>query len=241
MNRKPFLLLALVAMLSASPAFADQPPAQAMADRMLAALGGRDHWAALTSLVNDSQQNRAGEPPVVQAVITMDLQRPRFRIDTTGPNLRLIRVVDGERHWRLNREGNIEPVPAEILAEDRQWHAGHVYRTIHRVARRDPALSLVVGADGRLEVHEAGKRLAWYKLDVRGEPYAYGAHADDNGSIFGPWDFHESGIRHPLWVSSPDGTWRARIQSLKVNVPLDDALFAEPSSGDAGKAAQAGD
>jgi hypothetical protein len=241
MNRMPFLLLALVALMPADPACSTELPAQAMADRMLSALGGRDPWAALTSLVNDSQQNRAGEPPVVQAVITMDLQRTRFRIETTGPNLRLIRVVDGERHWRLNREGIIEPVPADVLADDRQWHAGHVYRTIHRVAGRDPALSLVVGADGRLEVHEAGKRIAWYKLDVRGEPYAYGAHADDTGSIFGPWDFHESGIRHPLWVSSPDGTWRARIQSLKVNVPLDDALFAEPSTGDARRAVNAGD
>lgn len=229
MNRMPWLLLVMAVSLPGGTAPATVPPADVVADRMLAALGGRDHWAALTSLVNDSQQNRAGEPPVVRAVITMDLQRPRFRIDTTGPGLRLVRVVDGERHWRLNREGVIEPVPAEILADDRQWHAGHVYRTLHRVARRDPALSLGIAADGRLEVHEDGKRIAWYKLDVRGEPYAYGAHADDIGSIFGPWEFEHSGIRHPLWVSSPDGTWRAHIKSLRTNVVLDDAFFAEPS------------
>jgi hypothetical protein len=29
-------------------------------------------------------------------------------------------------------------------------------------------------------------------------------------------------------VSSPDGTWRARIKSLRTNVVLDDALFAKP-------------
>lgn len=231
MNRMPWLLLVLVALLPGDAALAAVAPAEVMADRMLAALGGRDHWAALTSLVNDSQQNRAGEPPVVRAVITMDLQSPRFRIDTTGPDLRLVRVLDGDRRWRLNREGVIEPVPAEVLAEDRQWYAGHVYRTLHRVARRDPVLSLGLGADGRLEVHEGGKRIAWYKLDVRGEPYAYGAHADDVGSIFGPWEFEQSGIRHPIWVSSPDGTWRARLKSLETNVVLDDALFAEPPGG----------
>jgi hypothetical protein len=43
-----------------------------------------------------------------------------------------------------------------------------------------------------------------------------------------PGEFEQSGIRHPLWVSSPDGTWRARIKSLRTNVVLDDALFAKP-------------
>lgn len=229
MIRKPLLLLVTGALLFGSPAFADAPAAEVMADRMLAALGGRDTWAAVRNTVNDSQQNRAGEPPVVRAVVTMDFQRPRFRIDTTGPNLNLIRVIDGDRHWRLNREGRIEPLPAELLAEDRQWYAAHVYRTIHRIALRDPALSLGVGSDGRLEVHEQGKRIAWFKLDVRGEPHAFGAHADEVGSICGPWEFQEAGIRHPVWVTNRDGTWRAMIKSLKINVRLDDSLFAQPS------------
>ena len=204
-------------------------PAEGQADRMLAALGGREAWAAARNTVNDSQQNRATEPTVVRAVITMDFERPRFRIETTGPDLHLIRVIDGERSWRKTREGRIEPVPEQLLADDLEWYAGHVYRTIHRVARRDPALQLGEGKDGRLEVYERRKRIAWFKLDSRGEPYAFGAHANDVGSISGPWEFQEAGIRHPLWVSSADGTWRAMIKSLAVNVLMDDRLFAQPS------------
>lgn len=203
-------------------------PAELDSDRMLAALGGRDAWAVVRNTVNDSQQNRAGEPPVVRAVITMDFERPRFRIETTGPNLHLIRVIDGDRSWRKTREGRIEPVPEQLLAEDLDWYAGHVYRTIHRVARRDGALQLAQGKDGRLEVHEHGKRIAWFKLDSRGEPHSFGAHGNDVGSVCGPWEFQEAGIRHPLWVSSPDGTWRAMLKSLAVNVRMDDKLFTQP-------------
>jgi hypothetical protein len=152
----------------------------------------------------------------------------RFRIETTGPNLHLIRVIDGDGNWRKTSEGRIEPVPDQIVEEDREWYAGHVYRTIHRVAHRDPALQLPVGKDGRLEVRENGKRIAWFKLDSRGEPYAFGAHGNDVGSECGPWEFQEAGIRSPLWVSSADGTWRAMIKSLSVNARMGDELFIQP-------------
>jgi len=226
---RKMLRMILTGLCVCSSAVAAGPsPAERLADRMLVALGGREEWAAVTNTVNDSQQNRAGEPPVVRAVVTMDFDRPRFRIETTGPNLHLIRVIDGDRNWRKTREGRIEPVPEQTVAEDREWYAGHVYRTIHRVARRDRALQLAEGKDGRLEVLENGKRIAWFKLDSRGEPYAFGAHGNDVGSLCGPWEFEEAGIRHPLWVSSADGTWRAMIKSLAVNARLADDLFMQP-------------
>ncbi len=222
------LLLASGFFAASSVAATPAADAGALADRMLAAIGGRAAWAALRNTVNDSLQFRLEEPTVVRAVIRMDFTRPRFRVDTTAPGLTLARVVDGERHWRLNRAGVVEEVPAEILAEDRRWYAGHVYRTIHRVAARDPALRLAVNDAGRLEVHEGAARIAWFALDVRGEPYAFGAHDDDVGSISGPWSFVRDGIHHPTWVARPDGSWRAAVQALEVNVELDEADFARP-------------
>lgn len=76
-------------------------------------LGGRAAWAGLRNTINGSQQNRADEPTVVYAVITMDFERPRFRIETTAQDLHLIRVIDGDNNWRLNRAGEIEDVPAD--------------------------------------------------------------------------------------------------------------------------------
>jgi len=206
----------------------DAPSAEAVADRMLASLGGRAAWAAVTNTVNDSQQNWDGEPPVLRVVITMDFERPRFRIETRGEGIDLVRVIDGERHWRTTREGTTAPVSGATLAEDHRWYQGHVYRTLHRIAKRDPSLRLGIGSAGRLEVHEGGARIAWYMLDRAGQPYRYGAHEDDTGAIFGPWETRVKGIAHPLWVTRDDGRWRAMLKRLDVNVALDDERFAPP-------------
>lgn len=202
--------------------------AEVLAERMLGALGGRAAWARVRNLVNDSQQNRAEEPTVVRAVVTMDFERPRFRIETRGPDLHLIRVVDGERHWRLSRAGRIEPIPQATLDADRRWRAGHVYRTLHRIAARDTTLRLAPGKDGRLEVFEGAARIAWYALDAKGEPFAFGGYEDDTGSICGPWEIEKDGIRHPIWVAQPDGSFRVRLIALTVNATLDDAAFVQP-------------
>ena len=130
-------IVVLVLAATSSAAAAD---AEALAERMLAALGGRAAWAATTNTVNDSQQNWDGEPPLLRVVITMDFERPRLRIETRGEKLHLIRVIDGERDWRMTREGTIAPVSAETLAIDRRFYQGHVYRTLHRIAKRDPAI-----------------------------------------------------------------------------------------------------
>lgn len=223
-------LLAGATVFAQAPAVPAVPTAEGEAERMLAALGGRAAWAGVKNTVNDSQQNRAtGELAVVRAVITIDFERPRVRIETRGTNLDVVRVIDGDKQWRRMRDGKIAPIPDDVLADDRKWYAGHVYRTIHRIAARDPAITLRLGKDGRLEVVEKGARIAWFKLDPRGEPYNFGAHENDAGTLSGPWDFEHGGIRHPLWVSSPDGTWRANIKTLAINVPLKDELFAQPA------------
>jgi hypothetical protein len=202
--------------------------ADAMAERMLEAIGGREAWAALRNTINGSQQNRAGEPTVVYAVITMDFEKPRFRIETTAKDLHLVRVINGDNSWRLRRSGAVEDVPPDLFDADQRWYAAHLYRTIHRMASRDPAISLRINAKQRLEVHADNARLLWFELDAKGEPYAFGSWEDDVGSLTGPWDFVQDGIRHPRWVSSADGTWRAAVKSLTINVPLREQMFARP-------------
>jgi hypothetical protein len=222
------VLLLLIGSLAVPSAARADAAAEAAVERMLQALGGRPAWARVTNTVNDSQQNILVDPPVLRVVITMDFERPRVLIDTTAPGLHVARAMNGDRHWRRNRAGELGPIPDDVLADDRRFHAGHVYRTLSRLARRDPALRVALGQDGRLEVHETGARIAWYLLDVRGEPYRYGAHGDDTGSVFGPWDRVQDGIHHPAWVSRPDGSWRAMLKELRVNVPLSDAMFERP-------------
>ena len=226
--QKTLPMAVLAALLMSPCVYAQEPSADALAEKMLDRLGGRAAWAELKNTINGSQQNRAGDPTVVYAVITMDFERPRFRIETTAQDLHLIRVIDGDNNWRLNRAGEIEDVPADRVEDELKWYAAHLYRTIHRIAARDPALSLGVGTGGHLEVFAHDQRILWLKLDAKGEPYAFGFWDDDVGTLSGPWDFVKDGIHHPRWVSSSDGTWRAAVQALDVNVPLHDSTFARP-------------
>jgi hypothetical protein len=222
--------IALCCSILASIASASSPPnPEALAERMLEALGGRGNWARTRGTINDSQQNRPAEPTVVRSVITMDFERPRFRIETTGPDgLHLIRVISEGASWRLTRAGVVEPLPPEALADDLSWFRTHVYRTLHRIARRDPAITLALGAPDRLDVLESGQPLLWYRLDARGEPYAFGRPGEP-GTLCGPWEFEKEGIRHPIWVSNTDGTWRANIKGLVVNPVLAEEQFAKPA------------
>jgi hypothetical protein len=217
---------ALLLALSPLGALAQPADAQALADRMLAALGGRAAWAATTNTVNDSQQNWDGDPHVLRVVITMDFERLRLKVDTRGEGLHVVRVLDGERHWRIARDGSLGPVSEAVLEMDRKFWQGHVYRTLHRIAKRDPALTMAMGSEGRLEVREGTTRIAWYMLDRGGQPYRYGAHDDDSGAIFGPWEATSGGIHHPVWVTRDSGKWRAMLKRLETNVRLDDAAFS---------------
>ena len=112
-------LLALSLCLPAAPANGeDGASADVLADRMLAALGGREAWAGLRNTVNGSRQNRAGVPTVVHTEITMDFENPRFRIESTGPDIHVVRVINGEDSWRLRLSGSIEDVPDELFEEE---------------------------------------------------------------------------------------------------------------------------
>ena len=77
------ILIAVMGMTflsSGCAVYAEHPDAaEAMAERMLSAIGGRAEWAGLRNTINGSQQNRANEPTAVYAVITMDFEQPRFR------------------------------------------------------------------------------------------------------------------------------------------------------------------
>lgn len=201
------------------------------AERMFAAIGGRSAWADVSATINDSQQNLAEGPGQVRVVIAMDFRTPRFRIDTTGADFAVTRVIDGTRSWRRNRDGTIGPVPDDLYAEDMAWYGAHVYRTLHRLAAADPALSVALGGDGRLEVFEGGKRLMWFRLDALGMPYAFGFRESEDATICGPWEFAAGALKHPIWVSSANGDWRAYAKLVVAGEIMDDSLFALPSGG----------
>lgn len=201
--------------------------ADKLAEYLLWATGGRPAWAAVANTVVYSDLYRKDDGMPVGAVSTIDYREARLRIDTTGPHLQAIRVIDatGDHNWRLNAQGKLEKVPEDQLARDLRRYTGHVYRTLQRIAVRDPKLRLATGKNGSLEVYEGPTRIAWYLLDARGQPYAMGAHDDNVGVICGPWELEKRDIHYPSWVSRPDGSWRATMKSLVVDTRIDEKLF----------------
>ena len=143
-------------------------------------------------------------------------------------NIYLVRVINGEDSWRISWSVAVQGLPDNGCEADMLWYQAHAYRTIHRLAKDDSNLTVRTQGD-RLEAHEAGKRIVWFKLDSRGEPSTFGFHDDDQGSLCGPWTVIKNNIRHPSWVSHADSRWRAAIKTLAFNVPFHNAVFARPS------------
>lgn len=223
--------LAVLLLAVGSEVSAQSPhEAEVQVERLLAAVGGRERWAALTSTTNVSQQNRATDPAVIVSTIWLDFRAPRFRIENRGERFHSWRAVVNGQGWVRRNDGTVGDISPTTLNEDVRWYGAHVYRSLHRMAARDAALTYGVGHAGRLEVFEHGQRMIWFRLDTRGEPYAFGQWEDEAGTICGPWEVMVDGVRHPIWTSTPDGTWRARLQSLEVDTPYRDADFRRPAS-----------
>ena len=218
-----------IAAVPATPSDADL-----LAEHLLWAIGGRPAWAGVSNTILYSDQYRQSDGTAVGAVSTTDYQRSRLRIDTTIANLQQTRIIDseGDHSWRIDRQGRPVKVAEDSMARDLRRYTGHVYRTLQRIAVRDPKLRLATGRNGSLEVHEGGTRIAWYLVDTRGEPYSMGAYDDHVGVICGPWELEKRGVRYPMWMSRPDGSWRVTLKSLAVNARIDEELFTPALAAD---------
>ena len=182
-----------------APAAETMSEADNMAEHLLLAIGGRSAWANVTNTIVYSDQYRQGDGTPVGAVSTLDYGQSRLRIDTTGPSLQQIRIIDseGDRSWRLDRRAGPRRLRKirwrGICAATRGTSIGRCSGLPSAI----PRSGLRPVASGTLEVIEGSTRIAWYALDARGEPYAMGANDDNLGVICGPWELEKRGIRYP--------------------------------------------
>jgi hypothetical protein len=101
---------------------------------------------------------------------------------------------------------------SEQVADDLRWWEAHAYRNIWRLARKDPGVTPKLAADGRLELYRPdGVRVVWYRLNVAGEPIAFGAWDNEAGTVFGPLAEREGGVKVPMWIASASGDFRVNI------------------------------
>jgi hypothetical protein len=188
-----------------------EPTAQQRGDALLAAMGGASVWRRIVGARIAATHYSATIAGPYRNVIWNDFTRFRVHIDARNADLVSVRGYDGDRALRDNGRG-IAPVPASFVEQERRWWHTNVYRTLHRLASADPRLAVRLLAPDRLAVLEDGERLiAWFKLNVAGEPVLFGTEADAPGTLFGPLDTHVSGARFPRWGGAPDGSWRYEV------------------------------
>jgi hypothetical protein len=221
-----FLLILISVPITTRAATQDRPATStnaesSLAERLLAAMGGRDAWKSVAGLRVAATHYQTDVAAPYSNVILNDFTRPRVRFEARNSDLHSIIEVDGDSGWRERDGGPRQPLTAQRVAEERGWWASNVYRTLQRLAAGDASLSARAAQDGRLEIWESEtKRLNWFRLNSAGEPVLFGAGSNDAGTVFGPLADGPGGIRYPRWGASQDGGFRYEITSMKT--------FSEP-------------
>lgn len=205
----------LAASLSA-PQGAAGADAAARLEGLLEAMGGRGAWAAAQAIKVDATHYSTSLRLPHRNEIWNDFRAPRLRILATSDEMDRELVLDGDTGTRRDR-ADIRPLTAAEIEEHRRWWESNVYRTLHRLAKRDADLSVRMIGPNRLGVfREDGVRLNWLELNQQNEPILFGSWNSDAGTVFGPLTTSPSGLRHAKWVTSGDGTWRVELGGLTI-------------------------
>lgn len=207
------LALCILALLP--PAVHADDAASQRAAGLLQAMGGASVWRQIVGARIAATHYSTEVARPYRNVIWNDFARFRLHIDARNADLMSVRGYDGDLGRRDNGRDVVAIAPERVADERRWWHA-NVYRTLHRLARADPALSVRMLAPDRLAVYEDGQRLmAWFRLNQADEPVLFGTEAGSPGTLFGPLVAHVSGARYPRWGGAPDGSWRYEVHDAE--------------------------
>lgn len=190
--------------------------ADARLEKLLEAMGGRAAWAAAQAIKVDATHYSTSLRLPHRNEIWNDFAAPRLRILATSEEMDRELVLEGDTGTRRDR-AETRPLAIAEITEHRRWWESNVYRTLHRVAKSDPDLSVRMIGPNRIAVfRKDGVRLNWLELNQQHEPILFGAWDADTGTVFGPLTASSSGMKHPKWVTSGDGTWRVELGGLTI-------------------------
>lgn len=202
---------------AAAPSPAAPASAEQRRDALLDAMGGVAVWreiigARITATHYDVQTRLP-----YRNVIWNDFRRFRLRIEANNRDLTRVFDYDGDAGWRDDGV-TVTPIAAARVAEERAWWSANIYRTLHRLALPDPALSVRLLEPDRLAVMARGHGLlVWFRLNASGEPLQFGTQADAPGTTFGPLATHAGGARYPRWGTDASGAWRYEVHDAEFS------------------------
>lgn len=205
--------------MSASGARAADPPSgEALAARLVEAMGGAAAWRRARGLRIAATHYEPDLAGPYDNVLAIALDAPRMRFEGRSAwGMRRIRAVVGDRGWRVSEVSALGPMTPQQVKGDLDWWEAHPYRNVRRLAVGDPGVTPRVGAGGRLElVRPDGSQLMWYRLNTQGEPFAFGVGEATTGTVLGPLEAVPGGVRLPIWSTRMDGTFRGSGQKGQV-------------------------
>ena len=156
------LALSLLRFAAATPsaqAAEPQDEGTTRAEALLGAMGGRAAWSKVkfvhVEAIHDDVNIR--EPYTNQ--IWNDFSAPRVRLEARNAQIDRRRGIADGKGWRV-RDGVRSELTPEDYEDERSWWEANVYRTLHRLAVRDPELQARAVGERRLEIlRSEGKRL----------------------------------------------------------------------------------
>lgn len=212
--RLPLAALLLATLGAAALPAQSLAPAEsgsARAERLLAAMGGREAWAKVRWVKVEAVHDDLNIEQPYTNRIWNDFAQPRVRFEARNAKLDRRRAITDTTGWRI-RDGQRADLKPEEVADERKWWEANIYRTLQRLAKNDPDLEpRAVGAH-RLEIFRRGdgKRLNWFLLHPSGAPMLFSTWESEAASAMGPLA-KAGALKFPKWGARPDGSWRYEI------------------------------
>jgi hypothetical protein len=219
--------------------------AQALVDQVIAAKGGLETLHAVRTIAAWTRATMSTPRGPVEAETTTYLQYPnRMRVETRLPEASIVQTYDGSRAWVKDQSGTHE-VPE------------HMIRDLEATFKRDTIAALLAAHDGTLHARllpnvkdEAGTIRRAIELSGAGlEPMVL--YVDPETNLVARQTYVAGGPGQPL-IEELFTDYRAvngvqiafsadvrqggrkvlerRVTGIRINVPLDPALFQRPAS-----------
>ena len=182
-----------------------EPPAVAAAEKLLAAVGGREAWAGpRTFYVEEQVFLRSGE--VADLKIWRDTVRGARRLERRTPSGKFVEWLAADGGFDA-RNGVVRRLPPEELAIEMRGLKQEPYAIYRQIATRDPELRVELRDTNALYFFGGdGQALCWFLLNDAGAPISWANFY--NGSInqhyYGPLvDVGDANL--PKWGASATG------------------------------------
>lgn len=236
-NRTKGALCAVLAfaLVASPPAAAQTSGAAAQAiDHYFQAAGGRELWANAAGEYVLAVTNDPRLPGPYTFEFCWSFREPRTAERARFQNRTQLRGFERGRGWSFRRDvgaaqGTVRPWSAEENANGDDIWRGAFEVVVHRLAARDPALSVHMGQgpwEGYVEIVEGAAPIGRLLLNEEGEPLRYQRVIDDTRVVFGP-QAERGGFRFPKGGSFEIGA-TFEIIALELLPSEPRGVYAQP-------------